>query len=72
MSKKSVVSSFHKLNPKERLELVTELAGLSDEEYGRVRKRQHTRFLQVQAFLSGATASLLSICTTYVKFIKPI
>jgi hypothetical protein len=72
MSKSSLISGFYKLSPKERLTLVKEFAGLSDEEYGRVRKRQHTRFLQVQAFLSGATASLLSICTTYVKFIKPI
>jgi hypothetical protein len=72
MSKSSTISGFYRLNLKERLRLVKDLAGLSDEEYGRVPKRQHTRFLQVQAFLSGAIASLLSICTTYVNFIKSI
>jgi hypothetical protein len=72
MDQSSLVSGFYEFSPKERLQLVKELAGLSNEEYERVRKRQHTRFLQVQAFLSGVTAFLLSICITYVKFIKSI
>jgi hypothetical protein len=36
MSESSTISGFYRLNLKERLRLVKDLAGLLDEEYGRV------------------------------------